>query len=122
MLDKIRGILDVVGKAIFKVLTELYRIGPWLLVALVAAIIFRTATGRVDLSQYVVAIYPLSVLALIQVVLHWNRKSLFHYAKLEDYFSKAAEHPIASAIVVSVMLLYMLGLTGIAVYMIHAAA
>ncbi len=57
-----------------------------------------------------VAINRLSMFALILLVFHLIRKSLFPYIDLKRFTDKAAEDPIASAIVFAMIIIFIISL------------
>lgn len=88
---------------------EFKRILPLLLIILAAIIAFG------DVSQLQVQLYQLSMIAFVIAFMHFVRSWLFPYINLGEMISYTKYNAIASAMVFTAMLLFLLGIIYIGV-------
>lgn len=77
---------------------EIRRLWPLLAVVLLALLVFG------DAAQLAVQLYTLSMAALVLIVAHMVRKSLFPYADLSDLVRRAKEEPLGAAVIFAAIL------------------
>jgi len=90
------------------ILKYILRLWPLILV-IVAGFYLFSGVG------FMVAINRLSMFALILLVFHLIRKSLFPYIDLEKFTTKAGEDPMASAVVFAVIIFFIISLCYISI-------
>lgn len=90
------------------ILKDILRLWPLILVIIAGFYLF-SGVG------FMVAINRLSMFALILLVFHLIRKSLFPYIDLQKFTDKAGEDPMASAIVFAVIIFFIISLCYISV-------
>lgn len=90
------------------ILKDLIRLWP-LLVIIAAGFFLFSGVG------FMVALNRLSMFALILLVFHLIRKSLFPYIDLKRFTNKAAENPMSAAIVFAVIIFFIISLCYISV-------
>lgn len=81
---------------------EVKRIVPWLLILVVSVVWLDP-----EAAQLKAQLYRLSMVALVIIILHIGRKMLFPYIRLEDSVAKLNESPIAAAIMVFGLFMFM---------------
>ena len=86
------------------IIYELRRLWPLLAVVLLALLVFG------DGAQLAVQLYTLSMAALVLIVAHLVRKSLFPYADLSDLVRRAKDEPIGAALIFCAILALIIAL------------
>lgn len=85
------------------IIKNLLRLWP-LIIVIIAGFLFFSGAG------FMVALNRLSMFALILLVFVLIRQSLFPYIDLKRFTDKAAEDPIAAAIIFAVIIIFIISL------------